>query len=400
MKTGKSPESKEKTMERPTRIIEIAEKKIGLGQPTFIIAEAGVNHNGSLELAKKLIDVAVAADADAVKFQTFRPELIVTDDAPKAEYQIANTGTTESQIDMLGKLVLQRDFHPLLQHYCAERGIIFLSTPFSEDDADFLDSINVPAFKVSSTDTNNIPFLRHLAAKGKPIIYSTGMSTLAEVREGVEAMRDIGNENIVVLHCTTEYPPRPESLNLKAIRTIEEALLPLNVPVGYSDNGSVGSEADVVAVGLGACVIEKHFTLDKNMPGPDHLASLEPVELDNLVKDIRGMDKTMQGERRNRVFTAAEIATIVGDSRRRAAILGSGVKEPTPKEIREIGLNRRSVHMARDVAAGQVVTRADLIALCPATGGLEPKYILSMVGKRTRRALKKGEQPQLEDIGV
>ncbi|MBI5798511.1 MAG: N-acetylneuraminate synthase family protein, partial [Candidatus Yonathbacteria bacterium] len=212
---------------------------------TFIIAEAGVNHNGDLEIAKKLIDVAADAGADAVKFQTFRAELLVTDTAPQVDYQTRNIGKAESQFDMLKRLELPRPWHPILQEYAKERGIMFLSTPFHEDDADFLESINIPMFKIPSGEITNIPYLRHIAAKKKKMIVSTGMATLTEVKEAVKAIRGQGNDQIVVLHSTSNYPPSLGSLNLNAITTLERELREWSIPIGYSDNGSPGYLADV-----------------------------------------------------------------------------------------------------------------------------------------------------------
>jgi N-acetylneuraminate synthase len=263
--------------------IQVGNKLIGPGQPVFVIAEAGVNHNGDLKLARALIDVAVEAGADAVKFQTFRAERLATPDAPKAEYQVQTTGNAESQFEMLRRLELSADAHRELQAYCHERGIIFLSTPFDEEAVDLLDESGVAAFKISSGDLTNSPLLEHVASKGKPVILSTGMSELSELIEAVSVLNTAGCENPVLLHCVSNYPADPAEVNLRAMQTMRSAF---DVPVGFSDH-TQGIDVALAAVALGACVIEKHFTLDRTMPGPDHRASLEPTELRELVRSIR-----------------------------------------------------------------------------------------------------------------
>jgi N-acetylneuraminate synthase/N,N'-diacetyllegionaminate synthase len=338
--------------------IKIEHKHIGHGHPVFVIAEAGVNHNGDFGLAKKLIDAAALAGADAIKFQTFTPELLVTHTAPQAEYQIKNTGKIESQFEMLKRLELPHSWHSELQSYSRQKGLIFLSTPFSEYDADFLDSIDVPAFKIPSGEITNIPYLAHIAQKGKLMIVSSGMATMEEVKEAVAAIRNEGNEQIVVLHSTSNYPPSLESLNLKAIQTLQKEL---QIPIGYSDNGSPGIIAAGIAVGLGACIFEKHFTLDKNLPGPDHKASLDPTELAQLVQCIRDT----------------------------GVMLGSGEKNPTPEEAPIAEVARKSVVAARNIKAGSVITREDLTTRRPGTG-YPPKYIYLLVGKVTQRDVWQG----------
>src|SRR3989344_4189000 len=247
--------------------IVIQGKKVGYGSPVFIVAEAGVNHNADLDTALKMIDVAAEAGADAIKFETFKAENLVTPDAGMADYQKRNTGKIESQFAMLKKLELPEDFYPILIKRSKERNIIFLSSAFSESDVDLLTSFNVPAYKIPSGEITNIPYLKHTAKKMKPIILSTGMSDLKETKEAVRIILDEGNDQIIVLHCTSNYPPSPESLNLNAITTLRKELEKFNIPVGYSDNGSEGAVADIAAVSLGACLIEKHFTLDRNMAG-------------------------------------------------------------------------------------------------------------------------------------
>lgn len=335
--------------------IKIGNRLIGENRPVFIIAEAGVNHNGDIRLAKKLIDAAAAAGADAVKFQTFTPELLVTKTAEPAEYQSKNIGKAETQFQMLKRLELSRPNHFILRDYCEKKKIIFLSTPFSEPDADFLEKLKAPAFKVSSGDFNNLPFLRHLAKKGKPLIVSSGMSTLPEVRAAVKAIKQTGNNKIIVLHCTSTYPAAPADLNLRAIKTIRDEL---KVSVGYSDH-SEGSMASILAVALGACLIEKHFTLDKNMAGPDHKASLNPEELKSFVKSVR----------------QAEV------------MLGSFEKKCSPQEANSRLSGRKSIVANRAIPAGAIITRSDLIMKRPGFG-LSPAAIGKVVGKIAKKNIK------------
>lgn len=337
-------------------VVNIDNKLIGYGQPVFIIAEAGVNHNGSLEIAKQLIDVAAQAGVDAIKFQTFTAELLVTNTAPQADYQSKNTGKIESQFEMLKRLELPRDWHAILQEYAKEKGIIFLSTPFSEDDADFLESINILAYKIPSGEITNILYLQHIAQFKKPMIVSTGMATLEEVVEAVHYIQDAGNEQIIVLHSTSNYPPSPESLNFRAIQTLREALKEWNIPIGYSDNGTSGYIADVIAVAVNACVIEKHFTLDKSLEGPDHKASLNPLELKALVQAIR-MTEVM---------------------------LGTGDKKPASGEISIAAVVRKSVVSRRNILCDAVIQREDLIIKRPGNG-IPPKQINEIIGRRAVR---------------
>ena len=247
--------------------IRIREREIGSAGPCFIIAEAGVNHNGSLDLARRLVDAAVAARADAVKFQTFRAEKVVSPVALKAEYQAQTTGSGESQLEMVKKLELPFESFRELKHHCEEKGILFLSTPFDEESADFLDSLGMSAFKIPSGEITNLPFLEHIARKRKPLILSTGMSELEEVRTAVETLRQAGARELVLLHCVSSYPARPASVNLRAMQTLCETF---GVPVGFSDH-TLGTAITLAAVALGACVIEKHLTLDCKLPGPDQI---------------------------------------------------------------------------------------------------------------------------------
>jgi len=260
----------------------IGDKLIGEEEPCFIIAEAGVNHNGSIELAKKLIDAAKDAGADAVKFQTFKTENVVVKDAQKAEYQKETTGEG-SQYEMIKKLELTEEDFRELADYAKEKDIMFLSSPFDKESVDLLNELDVPAFKVGSGEITNLPLLRYIAKKEKPIILSTGMSTLGEIEEALDVIRSEGVEDIILLHCVSNYPARIEDVNLRALGTLKQAF---KLPVGFSDH-TLGITAPIAAVALGACVIEKHFTLDRNLPGPDHKASLEPEELKEMAKAIR-----------------------------------------------------------------------------------------------------------------
>ncbi|MFA6530282.1 MAG: N-acetylneuraminate synthase family protein, partial [Candidatus Micrarchaeia archaeon] len=257
----------------------IGSHAIGPGNPVFIIAEAGVNHNGDLGLAKQLVDVAAKSGADAVKFQTFDADELASESAEKAEYQKKNDSRHKNQNEMLKSLQLSEQDFKVLKNYCSEKRIIFLSTPFDIKSANLLESLGVAAYKISSGEITNVPLLRHIAKFGKPIILSTGMADLAEVEKAVKLLKKEGNNDLVLLHCTTSYPAPSESLNLRAIQTLEKKF---KTAVGFSDH-SQGVIAPIVAIGLGACVIEKHFTLDKTLPGPDHVASLEPAELAAMV---------------------------------------------------------------------------------------------------------------------
>lgn len=337
--------------------IQVGKKVIGPGQPVFVIAEAGVNHNGDLKLARALIDVAVEAGADAVKFQTFRADRLATPNAPKAEYQLQTTGDAESQFEMLRRLELSADAHRELRAYSHERGIIFLSTPFDEEAVDLLDELGVPAFKISSGDLTNSPLLEHVAGKGKPVILSTGMSELSELIEAVSVLNTAGCENPVLLHCVSNYPADAVEINLRAMQTMRSAF---DVPVGFSDH-TEGIDVALAAVALGACVIEKHFTLDRTLPGPDHRASLEPAELRELVRSIR------------RVETA----------------LGNGRKVPTASELETAKVARRSLVAACDIPAGATLEREMVVMRRPGTG-LSPSTLSAVLGRRAMRDIAAG----------
>lgn len=331
----------------------------------FIIAEAGVNHNGDLGLAKKLVDAAVEARADAIKFQSFKAEKIVSAQAKKADYQLTTTDATESQLDMLRRLELDWDAHCELFRYCKEKGILFLSTPFDPDSADRLEELGVPIFKIASGEITNIPLIRYIASKKQPIILSTGMSTLDEVAEALNTIYAEGNRDVTVLHCVSEYPAPLEQVNLRAMLTLKQAF---NIPVGYSDH-TLGIEIAVAAVVLGARVIEKHFTLSRQMTGPDHKASLEPTELKYLIECIRNI----------------EVA------------LGDGIKRPAPCEASNILAVRRSVFAAMDIPAGTIIR--DYMLKCKRPGtGISVRYYDTIIGRRAKRDFKADEMLNWDGI--
>lgn len=318
----------------------------------FIIAEAGVNHNGDLETAKRLVDAAVVAGADAVKFQTFVPEEVVTGSAEKAPYQKANmSGGQETQLDMIRRLALSKEDFRTLKAYCDRAGIMFLSTPFDYYSVDLLDELGVPLFKIPSGELVNDRFLRYVAARGKPLIISTGMATLGEVEEALGVVQDAGAREITLLHCTSAYPASYEEVNLRAIITLQHAF---GLPVGYSDH-TPGTEVAVAAVALGARVIEKHFTLSRSMEGPDHKASLEPDELAAMVRAIRNVERA----------------------------LGDGRKRPSPGEQDVMRAARRSLVAACDIAKGEMITEEKLAIKRPGTG-IPPKMWCLVVGRRAR----------------
>ncbi|HZX31789.1 MAG TPA: N-acetylneuraminate synthase [Rhodocyclaceae bacterium] len=307
-------------------------------QKTLIIAEAGVNHNGDLDLAFALVDAAAAAGADAVKFQTFDAKSLVSVTAPKAGYQKVTTGEAESQQAMLERLQLDDAAHRALLARCREKGITFLSSPFDIPSTDYLLGLDVPLLKIPSGEITNLPYLRHLGKSGKPLILSTGMSTLGEVEEALAVLEAAGTprQSITVLHCNTEYPTPYGDVNLRAMATLAQAF---GVTVGYSDH-TPGIEVSVAAVALGAAVIEKHFTLDRNLPGPDHKASLEPAELAAMVTAIRNVE----------------------------AALGSPVKAPSPSELPNRPIARKSLVAARAIRQGEPFTPENVVAKRPGTG--------------------------------
>lgn len=318
----------------------------------FIIAEAGVNHNGDIDNAKKLIDVAAKAGADAVKFQTFKAEKIVCKNAEKAEYQKHTTGKEENQFTMLKKLELTEEMHNELRAYCLKRNIMFLSTPFDLDSIDYLDKEGVQIMKIPSGEITNYPYLVKMAKTGKPIVLSTGMSEMNEVEEAVAILRENGAKEITVLHCNTEYPTPYADVNLKAMMTLKERL---NLKVGYSDH-TMGIEVPIAAVAMGATVIEKHFTLNKNMEGPDHKASLEPEELETMIRAIRNIENA----------------------------LGEGIKSPSFSEKKNISIVRKSIVAKKAILKGEVFAEDNLTVKRPGTG-ISPMRWNEIIGKIASR---------------
>jgi len=331
---------------------------------TFIIAEAGVNHNGNLETALKLVDAAKNAGADAVKFQTFRASKSVSKFAKMADYQKENIGKEESQLEMVKKLELDFDSFIKIKKYCDEAGITFLSSPFDKESLDFLvNNLKVPAIKIGSGEITNLPFLEYVARKKLPVILSTGMSNLSEVEEAVNIISQ--NQSSVdssiftpltLLHCTTNYPCPMEEVNLRAMLTLREAF---KLPVGYSDH-TLGIEISIAAVALGAKIIEKHFTLDRTLLGPDHKASLEPEELKMMVKSIRNIEKA----------------------------LGDGIKKPNKSEAEIMKLARKTLVATRDIKKGEILKGED-IAIKRAGLGIIPKLSNIIVGMKIRKNIEK-----------
>ena len=335
----------------------------------IIIAEAGVNHNGDFENAQKLILAAANAGADYVKFQTFKADRLVSKEAQKAEYQKANLKEDgDTQYDMLKKLEMSEAWHYELIKYANECSIKFLSTGFDEDSIDFLDSLNIDLFKVPSGEITNKPYLEHIAKKGKPIVISTGMSNLQEIKDAVEVIQNhqIGKNKITILHCNTEYPTPMQDVNLLAMKTIQNEL---GLQVGYSDH-TLGIEVPIAAVALGAVLIEKHFTLDRNMIGPDHLASLTPDELKQMVTSIRNIE---------------------------LAISGNGIKEPSISEQKNLLIARKSIHTNKLIKKGQTIKKEDLIMMRPGDG-ISPMLIEGVIGSFANKNLPQGYKISQTDL--
>lgn len=319
---------------------------------TFIIAEAGVNHNGDIKLAKKLVDVAKRAGADAIKFQTFKAENLVSKVAQKADYQKKATGSDESQLEMVKKLELSFHDFKELKKYCEKKELLFLSTPFDLDSIGFLKSLEIPIYKVPSGEITNLPFLMKIAQIGKQVIMSTGMSDLNEVAFALDVLRKNGAGIITLLHCNTQYPTPFKDANIKAMITLKQRF---GVAVGYSDH-TLGIEASIAAVALGATVIEKHFTLNKNMNGPDHKASLDPQELKAMVKAIRNI----------------EVA------------IGDGIKRPSESEIPNREIARKSIVARRNIIKGEVFDEDNLAVKRPGNG-ISPLKWFEVLGKKAKQ---------------
>jgi N,N'-diacetyllegionaminate synthase len=333
---------------------------------TIIIAEAGVNHNGDIQLAKKLIDVAAEAGVDYVKFQTFKASKLVSKAAIKADYQSKNTGnSTESQLQMLQNLELSVSDHYELIAYSNLKKIKFFSTAFDLDSLDFLKELGFGLFKIPSGEMTNLPYLEKVAELAYEIILSTGMSTMEEIAEAIAVLKRNSKAKITVLHCNTEYPTPYKDVNLLAMNEIKQKF---NVEIGYSDH-TLGIEVPIAAVALGAKVIEKHFTLDRNLPGPDHASSLDPQELKRMVAAIRNIEKA----------------------------LGSSTKEPSESEIKNIAIARKSIHLVVDKLQGEVLNKEDLEMLRPGDG-ISPMRIKDVIGKHVLTNLSSGHKLTLEDI--
>ena len=331
----------------------------------FIIAEAGVNHNGSLALALQLVEAAKASGADAVKFQTFRANRLATRSAHKAAYQERTTANTESQFEMLQRLELGADAHERLIEHCKRVGIQFLSSPFDAESADLLATMGIASFKVPSGEITNLPFLEHVGRKGRPVILSTGMSTLGEVEEAVHVLQLAGAPQVTLLHCVTEYPAPYAEVNLRAMHTLKCAF---GLPVGYSDH-TPGIAIAIAAAALGAEVIEKHITLDRLLPGPDHAASLEPAELREMIESIRQVE----------------------------AALGTGIKSPAPCELSSLSVARKSVVTARALPAGHRLAAGDLVIKRPGNG-LAPKLLPTLIGRTLGVGLAEDELIRWEHL--
>lgn len=328
----------------------------------YIIAEAGVNHNGDVDIAKQLVDEAAEAGVDAVKFQTFKTENLVCKDAKKAEYQTETTDKTESQFDMLKKLELTLDMHRELIDYCKKKKVTFLSTPFDMESIDLLEQLGMEVYKIPSGEITNLPYLRKIGSLGKKVILSTGMSTIREVQDAVMVLRESGGEDISVLHCNTQYPTPMEDVNLNVIQTMREAL---GVPVGYSDH-TQGIEVPIAATALGATIIEKHFTLDKGMEGPDHKASLEPEELKKMVQAIRNIEKA----------------------------LGKKEKIPTKSEKDNIPIVRKSIVAKVQIKEGEIFRESNITTKRPGTG-LSPMLWDKVIGQKASRDFQADEMIEI-----
>lgn len=331
-------------------------------EKVFILVEAGVNHNGCLETAKKMVDVAKSAGADAIKFQTFKAEKLVSKFAEKAEYQKNNTGIIESQLEMIKKLELSFHNFEELKKYCDNCGILFLSTPFDFESIDFLDNLGMEIWKIPSGEITNLPYLRKVAKKAKKIIISTGMCELNEIADALKVFKNSGIDDISILHCNTEYPTPMKDVNLKAMLTLKDKF---NVEIGYSDH-TLGIEVPIAAVALGAKIIEKHFTLDKSMSGPDHVASLNPIELENMIKSIRNI----------------EIA------------LGSKDKFVTESELKNKNIARKSIVASREIKLGEVYTEDNLTVKRPGNG-ISPMRWDEIIGKVANKNYEEDEMISL-----
>ena len=339
--------------------IKIGDRLVGDGQPCFIIAEAGVNHNGDLDLALKLVEKAYKSGADAIKFQTFTPENVIIPNAPKAAYQASLTPQDESQYEMLKRLALSKENFETIKSYCDKLGLMFLSTPADFSDVDFLVDLGVSAIKIASMDIVNYPLLIYIAKQNKPIILSTGMTTLGEIEKAIDTINRISNMDVTLLQCVTNYPISYDQANLKVMQSLKQCFQKL---VGFSDH-TVGSVVSLAAVSLGACIIEKHFTLDTSLPGPDHSSSLDPKNFKQMVENIRIVEKA----------------------------LGDSVKYPLPIEIQNRQTMRRSLVASKDLLSGTILAPQHFAFKRPGTG-LGTEFIDILVGRKLKSFIAKNTQ--------
>lgn len=343
----------------------IGDHAVGLGHPVFVIAEIGVNHNGRVDLALEMVSAAAQAGAQAVKLQTFSADRLASPSAQKASYQRRDEADDQSQHAMLAALELSREQHEIIRDDAQARGLVFLSTPFDEDSADMLEALRVPAMKLGSGDLTHLPLLRHVARKGLPMIVSTGMSTLAEVERAVRAIEEAGDPPLALLHCVSNYPAAAEDANLKAMATLRSTF---GLEIGWSDH-TLDPAVGWAAVAMGATIVEKHLTLDRSLPGPDHAASLDPEQFSAYVAGIRAVEKAM----------------------------GDGIKRPRPSEAGIAAVARRSVVALRDIRAGEAFGPDAIGARRPA-GGLEPDRIGDILGRRATRDLAAGSLLSMTDV--
>lgn len=348
------------------RAFTVAGRAIGDAAPVFVVAEAGVNHNGEPALARRLVDAAAECGADAVKFQTFSVDALLTRGAPKAGYQVETTGAGESQREMLARLELSLEVLAELKDRAAKHGLIFFSAPFDEESADVLDALDVALFKVPSGEITNLPLLRHIAGKGRPIILSTGMASLAEVEQAVAAIRGAGDVPLAVLHCLSAYPAPAAEVNLRAMDTLA---VRFGCPIGFSDH-TLGIEIALAAVARGARIIEKHLTLDTSLAGPDHRASLDPPAFTAMVRAIRAVESA----------------------------LGDGVKRPMPSEADTRRVARKSLVAARALTAGERLAAEDVAIKRPGTG-IPPAELSRLLGCRLTRDVAADEVIPWEALG-
>lgn len=350
---------------RTAESINVAGREIGTHAPCFVIAEAGVNHNGDVALAHQLIDAAADAAVDAIKFQTFDADCLAAPRALKADYQLQPIRPGESQLEMLRRLELPRDAYPGLILHAQEKNLIFLSSPFDEASSDYLERLGLSAFKIPSGEVTNLPFLRHIARKGRPLLVSTGMCHLGEVVQAMEEIQQCGDPPIALLHCVSCYPTVPEDCNLLAMQTLRAQF---GVPVGWSDH-TLGTSITIAAVALGASLLEKHLTLDKNMEGPDHQISLQSSEFKSLVISIREVESA----------------------------LGDGIKRPARRERNTAIAARKSLCASRDLSQGEILRQEDLVARRPGDG-ISPARWNDLIGRKLTRPRKTGESVQESDL--